>query len=557
MGLTLKSYHLFGNPLAEISLPNSTLLSFCDNYVQEVVHVDYGAAFSAEENKEVTDKIFFEYSVEQDNEGFTVLNMKGAQYSTTGNQVPIVRIVKEYPPYVVIEGIENVQFDNPSSLSLHLSSVLSDGSKTDYEEVSLVPSYHYEVLQEDNKQKLILDIIPLEEKGNSLFELYREFSFKINMHSKYPLFVKSINIPSQVAVGDSFDIHITTERYEEATDEIVLVNKDNVLKRIIKPEGEITVSLQADSDLSQDFTLFYYEYENESLSTLNNSFNLSFSTNFVRFAIEEDIPVLKNPAETIEFTISNYLNTSYPAQVQARLYPSIKNDRAEEVQRADCEPDASPYISAGYTCDSTKTCDSLECYKLCTRTACSESGNLVFSSNTLPDWGDSDSYGAYEYKGVAQGFTPNSSNSCYVFSFVPSYYGKWDESETPCYNLKRLPTNGQYLYDSHGTSHTDKVYADAIVGFQGNLSSTSWLNSLPDIQTERDASNYQAFVTNSPNQLFFIHTSSTSKKTRQIPQVRTQERFLILEMLFALMKLKTILDMKLLVLRHMNIVLPN
>jgi hypothetical protein len=238
IGITLMSYHLYGNPLAITTTPKyneAELKKYCGNLLGKKEETPFtGQEFEVQMNNDnIQETINLQYNV-NNIDGYEVLNVTDAQNILQNYNLvePVIVRQHDLPLNAIITNI-SFSFTNSETLNLNLPEYnnglvdricYADNKNESFETV---------LTYKEDKQTINVFIYPLSMQNceDSTFELYKTISYTIDYISPSPIYFDNIEYPRKILPNTDFNITIDFAYVKNAVlnGEIELYENDKLI----------------------------------------------------------------------------------------------------------------------------------------------------------------------------------------------------------------------------------------------------------------------------------------------------------------------------------------
>ena len=237
IGVTLMSYHLYGNPLAITTTPNydkEELKRYCGDLLgkKEENPFSYGGGggsgggggFSVQEasssnTEEIQNEINLQYNILVF-EDFEIINLSEGENEYIDDELVNPRIVKHYdlPLNAIITSID-YNFLNPESININIPEYDEDFVNRSCYLRELNESLEVTLTYKEDKQSINMFINPLKmiDCENGDFSLYKTVQYTINYISASPIYFDNINYPGKILPNTDFNFSMDLNYVKDAT----------------------------------------------------------------------------------------------------------------------------------------------------------------------------------------------------------------------------------------------------------------------------------------------------------------------------------------------------
>lgn len=309
IGLTLFGYHLYGNPLPELTVPTykeSDIDNYCDNYLVEYekandlffsimsqINESPGASpYIGKFTYRITD-----YSVE-DKDNFSIISINSPQqeYQVDDLVLPREILASPYPLKTIMQNVSVVALEDPVDITVENLPSWNGENFTEREcyQDTQPASVNFGHSYTEDSEAVLIEINPVEVVNCTTgeFILYRTIKYNIDYIPFSPILIEQITHESNVGPGETTEIEITLKNVKSHAVNGKLIIKDedgNDLKHILTSvHTAATKKYQIEFEVPQEQGLrqFIVEYyENNDKKTQSKFF----------MAVSQIIPIIDIP----------------------------------------------------------------------------------------------------------------------------------------------------------------------------------------------------------------------------------------------------------------------
>jgi len=334
IGLTLFSYHLYGNPLIELTTPDYNLEDirrYCDHYMEDfssysIMMLDSG--YSIMDNlltpyvKNI-DVNLGSHSVEEV-EGYDLLFVDGANqdYSVGDLILPMRLDTHEFPLNTIITNVSLISVGDSVTVTLDDLPTLMEGfiERECYENTTEAGIDYSHTFTEDS-EIVIVKVNPVEvvDCGTGELKLYKTIKYQIEYVPYSPVLIDKLDYPEIVVPGSLVDLGITVSNVqgEAVSGEFVL--KDNTGSIIV--QEPITTSVNQFTlqfEVPQEETV--YDYTLEFVQSTESKTQATFDIETAIIKASLTIPESNSENIDVELQINNYKNTDLAILMKSNLF---------------------------------------------------------------------------------------------------------------------------------------------------------------------------------------------------------------------------------------------
>jgi len=264
IGITLLSYHLYGNPLSFITTPK---------YDKNIIKKNCGNLLGEKEDNFLLQQQALSFSYSSSKEGdFDILELDQGQLVFLDNLViPAITKQHELPLYAVITDF-TYTFSNPVDLTLNIPEYAGEFQKRSCPETTRDEQVNYRVIHRPDKQIVTLEIQPLAmiDCDQDQFRLYQTLNYDLNYHAFSPLEFE-VDYPPLVGPDKEFNISVDLTYPGTPTGELELFENDKLMY-----QHEFSASpanLKIPSSIPQEgFTVYNLQYKENGILLAETEF---------------------------------------------------------------------------------------------------------------------------------------------------------------------------------------------------------------------------------------------------------------------------------------------
>ncbi|MBD3355008.1 hypothetical protein GF361_03410, partial [Candidatus Woesearchaeota archaeon] len=323
IGMTLMSYHLYGNPLTITTTPNydkGDLERYCGKLVGEKEETPFQSMdFVVQDvSDNIQEIVSLDYAIESNN-SFELLNVSDGENVFASYEIVRPMITKHHnlPLNAIVTNVSYV-FSNPESLNLNLP-------EYDGELVNRTCAFGFEKNIEvtntykEDKQTVNLFISPLDviDCENGDFKLYRRIEYTIDYVSPSPIYFDNIDYPAKILPSTDFNLtfNIDYVNNEVLDGEIEVWTEDKLVyqKEMISNVPAMMVSLTSEED--EKFTQYRIKYIEGNETLTESEFEIETRVLEYKITIPE---IVKGDADVV-LEIYNMRDTDVDIDVKDNL----------------------------------------------------------------------------------------------------------------------------------------------------------------------------------------------------------------------------------------------
>ncbi|MBD3249052.1 hypothetical protein GF336_03330, partial [Candidatus Woesearchaeota archaeon] len=341
IGITLMSYHLYGNPLAITTTPNHDrwdLGDYCGYLLGEKEDNPFNTqGYGIQEVKDnIHENLDIHYSLESE-EGYDIININSAKNNLADYELVHPVIVKHHdlPLDAIITNI-SYSFSNPDILDLNIPEY-EDGlvNRSCYSN-SFEDYLKNTVSYKEDKQTINIFINPLEMSNcqDNEFKLYKDVQYTIDYISPSPIYFDNLDYPRKILPGNDFNLSFALKyvKNENLAGEIELfADKELIYQKEIDSNVPFMNILLSSSE-KEKFTKYKLRYV-ESGETLTET-EFDIETRILDFSL--DIPETVKESAEVELKIRNNKDKKVNITVEDNLLSTEKIQG--EVKKHTLEP---------------------------------------------------------------------------------------------------------------------------------------------------------------------------------------------------------------------------
>ena len=278
LGLTLMSYHLFGNPLIQINTPSTTLsTSELTKYCQGLL-ADTEARLPLQQfsTESADNSISREYALDLSNYNLTTENNQtsidipgGALTARDGElYLPSLTVSDTFPDKTIITSVSDPIFANPVDINVAGTPIwnglnLQDQCFADQQDESFEKSH---ATTDKNEEQVIMNIIPFKVINCTTrnVRLYQSVSFTIDYTPYSPLLIEDIKATAEDLPEAIVPIQISLKSMQDSPEEGYLrIMQNNTIVSLWPINSTDTNAIMnltlPDTEGTWDYTLDFYE----------------------------------------------------------------------------------------------------------------------------------------------------------------------------------------------------------------------------------------------------------------------------------------------------------
>src|SRR3989344_6065176 len=324
LGLTLMSYHLYGNPLAVITTPK-------DTYSKDQLKAICGSLLGEDEESK---RSFGTQSVSENIQetktlSYTAESQESYQLLTAGDSLslqqyelvkPLVTYQHELPLNAIITSIA-YQFSNPQQYTLNLpeydNGLAARNCYIQQENETVTTSVFYE----EDKQLITLRAIPLriDDCSSGAVTAFQEFTYTIDYISPSPFYFDSLQYPAQVIPNTDFKVNVSLQYVnDDAVSGEIDLYADNQLVFQQEVDANINgISIPLTSQNEEGFTKYRLAYADAAGNTLTEKY-FTIETRVLKYWLDVPDVILSDQAQ-VTLNIINYKSSEVPIAVSDNL----------------------------------------------------------------------------------------------------------------------------------------------------------------------------------------------------------------------------------------------
>ena len=369
------SYHLYGNPLTEITTPDydkEKLKEYCGDLAGEkednpFSESDYSTQTQSTEDSDSSlkknslkkstttstqstekgnNELSFSYDTEEVG-NYELVNIKGGKNEYKHYELVKPLVVKHYslPKKDIITNI-STSFHNPVNLTLDLPAyereLVNRSCYMRKENESVKTSITYK----ENRQVVNFFISPLEmincSKGK--FRLYKNFSYDIDYDSYSPVNFEEVEHPDKTAIKSEFDINLTLGYSKDSENgKIVLERENNVLFEEEMNSTLSSLTIPVTSPKQGGVYDYKVKYVNDNKSLAENKFKIESTA--ISYQVHK--PTSVDGDATVKLNLINHKNESINIEVKSGLL--LNGTRKQETSKNYNLNPGNNYFSYKYT----------------------------------------------------------------------------------------------------------------------------------------------------------------------------------------------------------------
>ncbi|MEM4246948.1 MAG: hypothetical protein QXF14_01335, partial [Candidatus Woesearchaeota archaeon] len=340
IGLTLLSYALYGNPLAQVTVPqydNPERKKWCkgitEDFTMQSANEQRIQAVEEAYTKTLTFTIPSYEVVEWEN--FTFITAPNALFQESFGELvlPVRTIMTEFPLKTIITGAELVGFSDPVDITANTPAWNGFGyAERDCNTSNANASTDFSLTYSDESLIVLTRILPVEmvdcETGK--FRLYKTTTYNITYYPFSPVRITSIDAPSNLLPETTTNITVSIENTQDAptTGNLTLSDSEGTIisaKEISTTISEYKLELKVPAEEGR--YKFYVAFVQDGEEKTRASFGIDLKT----IEAEFEVPQIVKDSAKINLSITNNWQTPITSQILLEL--SKNNEQLQEISR--------------------------------------------------------------------------------------------------------------------------------------------------------------------------------------------------------------------------------
>ncbi|MBD3249419.1 hypothetical protein GF336_05215, partial [Candidatus Woesearchaeota archaeon] len=343
IGLTLFSYHLYGNPLSALRIPNydeHAIKQYCQNYMvdyssEQIISpyskVSLKAAYGEQEAAYKSQQEPYTKRVKVNLGNHSIYNMgnysllllDGASQDYTRDNLLLPNRIDshEFPLKTIISDVSLASLDDHVDITIDdipewSERMVDRNCWENTKEAGIEFSHSFT----EDTEAVIARINPVEiincEKGE--FRLYKTMTYEIKYFPYSPVLIENVEYPDVVIPEDTIDINVSLKNIvQNPVDGRLVIKYDNkiVAKKDIKTDqDDLSLRFKAPSDEGMNHYTLEFIQDNESKT------KTSFDVDIAIINAELIIPHAQSSDIDAELHMYNYLDRDLKVAVKSSLY---------------------------------------------------------------------------------------------------------------------------------------------------------------------------------------------------------------------------------------------
>ncbi|MBI3031874.1 hypothetical protein HYY69_00190 [Candidatus Woesearchaeota archaeon] len=323
-GLTLMSYHLYGNPLittVSSGYDKTKLEKYCKDYLGEKEPPLGTQDFEAEEANTIQNSITLPLTLQtQDN--FDIIEIPDGVQTENNYELVLPYLVyhHELPKNTILTNI-TYTFSNPETVTLNIPEYQQGllVNRSCYEETFSETAAFEQTYQKD-KQQINVFIQPVEMKSCSdgMFSIYKSVSYTINYLSEHEMYIQKIEYPSTIKPNTQFTItpQFVYTGTEPIIGEIELYQENQLIYQEEISQNIPQTTIPVTSPMDEGITHYILKVIDTNNTTLAESL-FEIETRLLDYTVS--VPEKITDTATITINVMHYGATELPAKVKGTL----------------------------------------------------------------------------------------------------------------------------------------------------------------------------------------------------------------------------------------------